>query len=206
MVQQIPLPLTVSCFSKIQIGLTFLVPAHLGSPGERAVKWVCVCEVRNFKFGRAYIHWPIISKRSVVAWPILNFWGLNHISGTTEVTKSARFCTHAGHVKLLALEWQDTPVPHVVIVRVVWCILEFYIPWNISGMAKTKDFKFCTRVGHVKSSHFVRRLIVMSSSICVIKFRNIVVYSWSHDLLKSRQISVTISKTVQYRDIVIIED
>jgi len=25
------------------IGCTFLVPAHLGSPGKRAVKWVCVC-------------------------------------------------------------------------------------------------------------------------------------------------------------------
>ena len=36
-------PLTVSCFSKIQIGFTFLVPAHLGSPGQRAVKRVCVC-------------------------------------------------------------------------------------------------------------------------------------------------------------------
>ena len=42
MVQLMPLPLTVSCFSKIQIGFTFLVPAHLSSPGERAVKWVCV--------------------------------------------------------------------------------------------------------------------------------------------------------------------
>ena len=41
--QLMPLPLTVSCFSKIQIGFTFLVPAHLGSPGQRAVKWVCVC-------------------------------------------------------------------------------------------------------------------------------------------------------------------
>ena len=40
--QLMPLPLTVSCFSKIQIGLTFLVPAHLGSPGKRAVKRVCV--------------------------------------------------------------------------------------------------------------------------------------------------------------------
>ena len=29
-----PLPVTVSCFSKIQIGFTFLVPAHLGSPGK----------------------------------------------------------------------------------------------------------------------------------------------------------------------------
>jgi len=38
-----PLPLTVSCFSKIQIGSTFLVPAYLGSPGKRAIKWVCVC-------------------------------------------------------------------------------------------------------------------------------------------------------------------
>jgi len=32
------LPLTVSCFCKIQIGCTFLVPAHVGSPGLRAVK------------------------------------------------------------------------------------------------------------------------------------------------------------------------
>ena len=42
--QLMPLPLTASCFSKIQIG-TFLVPAHLGSPGQRAVKRVCVCTV-----------------------------------------------------------------------------------------------------------------------------------------------------------------
>ena len=38
--QLMPLPLTVSCFSKIQIGFTFLVPAHPGSPGKRAVKRV----------------------------------------------------------------------------------------------------------------------------------------------------------------------
>ena len=43
MAQRIPLPLTVSCFSKIQIGFTFLVPAYLGSPGQRAVKRVYVC-------------------------------------------------------------------------------------------------------------------------------------------------------------------
>ena len=41
--QLMPLPLTVSCFSKIQIGFTFLVPAHPGSPGQRAVKRACVC-------------------------------------------------------------------------------------------------------------------------------------------------------------------
>ena len=43
MAQLMPLPLTVSCFSKIQIGFTFLVPAHPGSPGKRAVKRLCVC-------------------------------------------------------------------------------------------------------------------------------------------------------------------
>ena len=40
MAQLMPLPLTVSCFSKIQIGFTFLVPAHPGSPGQTAIKRV----------------------------------------------------------------------------------------------------------------------------------------------------------------------
>ena len=35
-----PPSLTVSCFSKIQIGFTFLVPLHPGSAGQRAVKRV----------------------------------------------------------------------------------------------------------------------------------------------------------------------
>jgi len=43
MAQLMPLPLTVSSFSKTQIGFTFLVPAHLDSPGQKAVKRVCVC-------------------------------------------------------------------------------------------------------------------------------------------------------------------
>ena len=42
--QLMPLPLTVSCFSKIQIGFTFLVPAHPGSPGKGPLNGcVCVC-------------------------------------------------------------------------------------------------------------------------------------------------------------------
>ena len=43
MAQLMPLPLTVSCFSKIQIGFTFLVPAHLGSPGKRALTRLRLC-------------------------------------------------------------------------------------------------------------------------------------------------------------------
>jgi len=41
MAQLMPLPLAVSCFSEIQTGFTFLVPANPGSPGQRAVKRVC---------------------------------------------------------------------------------------------------------------------------------------------------------------------
>ena len=48
MAQLMPLPLTVSCFSKIQIGFTFLVLALPGSPGKRAVNlrvcaYACLC-------------------------------------------------------------------------------------------------------------------------------------------------------------------
>ena len=42
MVQRMPLPLTVSCFSKIQIGFTFLIPAHLRNTGKRSVNRVYV--------------------------------------------------------------------------------------------------------------------------------------------------------------------
>ena len=50
MAQLMPLPLTVSCFSEIQIGFTFLVPADLGGPGKeplnvRVSVCVCVCVV-----------------------------------------------------------------------------------------------------------------------------------------------------------------
>ena len=38
MAQLMPLPLTVSCFSKVQTGFTFVGPAHPGSPGKRAVE------------------------------------------------------------------------------------------------------------------------------------------------------------------------
>jgi len=48
MARLMPPPLTISCFSKIQIGFTFLVPAHAGSPGQRAVKRMCVILGNNW--------------------------------------------------------------------------------------------------------------------------------------------------------------
>jgi len=41
--QLMPLPLTVSCFSKILTCFTFLVLACLGSPGLRAIMIISVC-------------------------------------------------------------------------------------------------------------------------------------------------------------------
>ena len=58
MAQLMPLPLTVSCFSKIQIGFTFLVPAHLGSPGKGHLNGcVCVC-VRSHTSGVRGVRTP----------------------------------------------------------------------------------------------------------------------------------------------------
>ena len=54
--QLMPLLLTVSCSSKIQIGFTFLVPAHLGSPGKRPLNGcACVC-----------VHYTSVTSRDVI--------------------------------------------------------------------------------------------------------------------------------------------
>jgi len=51
MAQLMPLPLTVSCLSKIQIGFTYLVPAHLSNPRKGPLNGcVCVC-------GKSVIMW-----------------------------------------------------------------------------------------------------------------------------------------------------
>ena len=48
--QLMPLPLTVSCFSKMQIGFIFLVPAHPGSPDKGPLNTcICVSETVNYR-------------------------------------------------------------------------------------------------------------------------------------------------------------
>ena len=71
MAQLMPLPFTVSCSSKIQIGFTFLVPAHPSSPGQRAVKRVCVCVcvcvyLDSTRLTRFAFHRKHIASRAVV--------------------------------------------------------------------------------------------------------------------------------------------
>jgi len=52
MSQLMTLPPTVCCFSKIQIGYTFLAMARLGSPGQRAIELVLLLFV--FLFFRVF--------------------------------------------------------------------------------------------------------------------------------------------------------
>ena len=49
MAQLMPLPVTVSCFSKVQIGFTLLLLSYLGRPGKRATKQVCVLKSNSIK-------------------------------------------------------------------------------------------------------------------------------------------------------------
>ena len=56
-------PLTVSLLRKIHTGFTSLVPAHLGSPGQRAVNRVCVCVLCKSRgvmtgCGRGVVYFP----------------------------------------------------------------------------------------------------------------------------------------------------
>jgi len=58
--QLMPLPLTVSCFRKIQIGFTFLVSAHLGSPGQRPDRmYVCMRQWELWVFGCRVVLWSM---------------------------------------------------------------------------------------------------------------------------------------------------
>ena len=60
MAQLMPLPLTVSCFSQIEIGFTFLVLAHLGSPRKWPLNG-CVCRILYSRYA-AIISIPVIEK------------------------------------------------------------------------------------------------------------------------------------------------
>jgi len=58
MAQPMPLPLTVFCFSKIQIGFTFLLPAHPGSPGKGPLN-VCSSSSSSSSSSSCQCQWPV---------------------------------------------------------------------------------------------------------------------------------------------------
>jgi len=66
---------TVSCFSKIQIGFAFLVPAHLSSPGKRAIKrvWnICIFDAEY-----THVKYPVVKDRHIKIMPRI-YWYCQH--------------------------------------------------------------------------------------------------------------------------------
>ena len=79
--------LTVFSFSKIQIGFTFLVPAHLGSPGKKAAKNVCsrsslmILEYAVAQLVVAYAcrcQWSVSEERSWWCDWVFTWWPVNY--------------------------------------------------------------------------------------------------------------------------------
>ena len=96
MAQLMPLPLTVSCFNKIQIGFTFLVPAHPGSPGRRAIKR-CV-----YVFTLLYLLLLLpLSRNLYVLQPVNDVYCI-------DVAKWHKFSLHIVHF-LLIVDWVADP-------------------------------------------------------------------------------------------------
>ena len=109
MAQLMPLPLTISCFSKIRIGFTFLVPAHPGSPGKRAVKRVCVCvcvlsgttRVSQYQKGKTNVDFSE-ARHSEWQW---------HQLGHMQVCTSLQTDNHATDASTPALSFLQTRCP-----------------------------------------------------------------------------------------------
>jgi len=66
-----PLPLTVSCSSKIQTGFTFLIPAYPGCPGKEADKWLLLFAWNSGRLDFAHPAHPIATPLTAVRGHVL---------------------------------------------------------------------------------------------------------------------------------------
>jgi len=109
--QLMPLPHTVSCFSKIQIGFTFLVPAHSDSPGQRAVKRTHVHCTYALTDGRT-------ARKHNVSGPI--YWsdgGIKIILLTFQIKSTVNLrwqCTPRGISRCICLALRGRPVQRCI--------------------------------------------------------------------------------------------
>ena len=122
MTQLVPLPLTVSCFSKIQIGFTFLVLTYSGSPGQRAAKRVCYWfKTRYRPDGIAVIcHPPILATLT---------------SGFDKISQSVFCSNHSPKIHRVELKGmgQIDKSQHCLMPPVVWSrgIKTFILEWFV---------------------------------------------------------------------------
>jgi len=137
MAQLMPLPLNVSCFSKIQIGFTFLVPAHLGSHRKRTVKQVCVCVCACYLL---FIGLLIGSHASSAALALLVMSRRTGVSG--ECPFPGSHCPFPG-ILVLSTEVADGQ-PHVLHLR-----------WSIASWLNTRSL---LHVGHCGEKNCVDKI------------------------------------------------
>ena len=88
----------ISCFIKVQIGLTFLVPVYPGCPGIEVVKWVSVLNQPRvcvllplYKAWQSLLGWDVGSNRTF-------HWKLANICGNNLVLTNGQLCSAAGKV------------------------------------------------------------------------------------------------------------
>ena len=108
MAQLMPLPLTLSCFRKIQIGFTFLVLAHPGSPGKRAIKLACVC-VTSMSLVPSVLWHCCLGVRKNIQPVKIEQWGVDVIIslvwGTDSLIWSSWCHCHPRTLSSLASDW-----------------------------------------------------------------------------------------------------
>jgi len=80
--QLMPLPLTVSGFSKIQIGFTFLLPAHPGSLGKESLNGCVYVSVNT--------GWPTLCELELVARHVSPLIFVQHELFTSNCTSHVR--------------------------------------------------------------------------------------------------------------------
>ena len=163
MAQLMPLTLTVTCFSKIQIGFTFLVVAHLGSPGKRAVKWVCVCWAACFAF--SYLDY--YGCTSVRGWMGVELYMFIHL-----------ICVSCLHT---IRNWKIVDMVNKDVERCKLFILEknLYLCNNERGRLNSENIlKSASRCGYGRISHQVRpcwlywvTLIGWPRQACLVAYR-----------------------------------
>ena len=141
MAQLMPLLLTVSCFSKIQIVFNILVPAHLGSPGQRAVKRVCMLWQTRNQLLIGYLRSLIVTVPQVVA--ILDVVAgsmvFHHVLPHVDPAKLSHATTH-----IMSLQ-QTFPLMRMMITFLLW-----FEPLEALDRRTTSDhFSFQSNVSHL---------------------------------------------------------
>jgi len=137
MAQLMPLPLTVSCFSKIQIGFTFLVPADLGSP-EKGPLNACVCVA-------LYCH--------VLSWSWLpvtgTLWSVTRVNFVPKLKNKTPLCisvTKQSHIGAFCFPVLPVLLQHLLFILHIANVLIFFVTSYFYIIVQQQRYRFISLV------------------------------------------------------------